>query len=165
MLLKHELIGPNAGKTIRLGGYQFIDGIFEVEVSDENLGAAAGTTKYLAVSYNAHVIGTDAHKAAKAEWAENPANKGGKADKADKKASTAKGGKANKPDADEDEEEEEEDEMTVADAAAQLDHANDAHWTSTGLPDVAAVSEILGRKTSRAEIEEETDGLKRDNNA
>jgi hypothetical protein len=40
----------------------------------------------------------------------------------------------------------------LVNALASLDPAEDAHWTKDGLPTVAIVTALLGRETSRAEI-------------
>lgn len=41
----------------------------------------------------------------------------------------------------------------IASAIALLDAKNDDHWTNAGLPAVDAVSDLLGEKVTRAEIE------------
>lgn len=42
---------------------------------------------------------------------------------------------------------------TVADALQALDPANDEHWTSRGVPSIEAMTKMLGRAVTRAEIE------------
>lgn len=42
---------------------------------------------------------------------------------------------------------------TVADALQALDPANDEHWTSRGVPSIDAMTKLLGRTVTRAEIE------------
>lgn len=54
------------------------------------------------------------------------------------------------------------DPMPLASALAALDPADDSHWTSAGLPSVAAVSDIVGAPVSRADIETVAPDLKRD---
>lgn len=46
-------------------------------------------------------------------------------------------------------------------AVEGLDGGNDDHWTAAGLPDVAAVSEAMGVKVSRAQIEAAAPDAKR----
>jgi len=41
----------------------------------------------------------------------------------------------------------------LKEALMMLDSTDDSHWTGQGLPSVEAVSKILGRKTTRAEIQ------------
>ena len=43
---------------------------------------------------------------------------------------------------------------TVADALQALDAANDEHWTARGVPSIEAMTKLLGRSVTRAEIEE-----------
>lgn len=53
-------------------------------------------------------------------------------------------------------------EKTVVDIVYELDPANDEHWTKDGKPDLQAVSYMLdGKYTTRADIEEATDGYRR----
>lgn len=45
---------------------------------------------------------------------------------------------------------------------AQLDNANDEHWTKSGLPDMKAIEALMGDKSiTRAEVETVTPNLKR----
>ncbi len=45
--------------------------------------------------------------------------------------------------------------MSIELALKQLDHANDDHWNeSNGKPSTKAVTELVGRKVTRAEIED-----------
>lgn len=43
---------------------------------------------------------------------------------------------------------------TVADALQALDPSTDEHWTSRGVPSIEAMTKLLGRQVTRAEIEE-----------
>lgn len=54
--------------------------------------------------------------------------------------------------------------MEIKEALAQLDGMEDAHWTADGAPATAAVSEILGRKVTRAEITDAAPKFSRENN-
>lgn len=46
-------------------------------------------------------------------------------------------------------------------AVEGLDAKDDAHWTAAGLPDVGAVSEAMGAKVTRAQIEAAAPDAKR----
>ena len=46
-------------------------------------------------------------------------------------------------------------------AVEGLDATNDDHWTAAGLPDVSAVSEAMGVKVTRAQIEAAAPDVKR----
>lgn len=50
----------------------------------------------------------------------------------------------------------------ISAALAQLDNANDEHWTKGGLPDIKAIEALMGDKpTTRAEVEAVAPDLKR----
>jgi hypothetical protein len=53
--MRFVLVGPHAGKTIKLGKYRFIDGVHEHTGSPGEVGGAA---RYLRKSYNAHLEGS-----------------------------------------------------------------------------------------------------------
>ncbi|MEH3121179.1 MAG: hypothetical protein PGN16_04230 [Sphingomonas phyllosphaerae] len=65
-------------------------------------------------------------------------------------ASAADGTKGNQPDAE-----------LIRAAVERLNVMNDDHWTAAGLPDVSAVSEAMGTKVTRAQIEAAAPDAKR----
>lgn len=52
--------------------------------------------------------------------------------------------------------------MALLDVLKQLDPGNDDHWTGTGLPSVAVVTEMHGEPVTRAQISEASPGFDRD---
>lgn len=66
------LVGPRAGQDIVLCGIEFKGGKATIQVAK---GASADDLlSLLALSHNAHVEGSDEHRAAQKEWDENPRN-------------------------------------------------------------------------------------------
>ncbi len=54
------------------------------------------------------------------------------------------------------------DPMPIASALSALDPADDTHWTASGKPSVAAVSDIVGAPVTRADIDAAAPDLTRD---
>lgn len=53
--------------------------------------------------------------------------------------------------------------MTIAEAAALLDHSNDAHWTADGKPKMEVIEGLVGdSNVTRADVEAATKGLRRE---
>jgi len=52
-------------------------------------------------------------------------------------------------------------EKSLVDYVYELDHSVDAHWTKTGLPDLNAVKELVGKYVSRGEVEATCPGYRR----
>lgn len=143
------LVGALAGKTVNLGGHNFVDGVFEFVGTEPGVfpGPDEITMKgvYLAKSYQAYLEGSNELKEAQARV------KSGKASKAelDVPAKEVK-------------DQQEAGEQVVTDrktkglirtALGKLDAKEDAHWTDAGLPSVQAVRELAGIETvSRGDI-------------
>lgn len=50
----------------------------------------------------------------------------------------------------------------IAEVVRNLDPENDAHWTQSGLPAMAAVEAVLGKAVSRADVEHAVPNWTRD---
>lgn len=176
-----HLTGPHAGKTINLGGYQFIDGKYKMplEGPDRNVQPAAedafALATYLGKSYGAVQEGTAAHEKflqsqAIATLVDVPPldrMRGGEGivpkgeagapmrnPALDQGGEGATGGQDGTTGGGE-----EGGELSravkgqVRTALTKLDPKNADHWTDGGLPSVAAVRELAGQKeVSRADI-------------
>jgi hypothetical protein len=171
-----ELVGPRAGSTCQLAGYQFVRGVAKIR------GTAAqvdGASRYLRTCYNAQIVGTDEHLAAVAAWeAANgkrqvPTGAGSRpaepvpggvrpegigpaaptAARLDGPAGAAPRTTGLVSDGDRQGGADQGSEVTLQDVLAQLDHADEEYWTKSGRPSVDAVSALLGRGVTRAEID------------
>lgn len=150
-MTKFILVGGYAGKTINLGGHQFVEGVFDygptpdgVYPSDQEVALKADS---LAKNYQAYIEDSEAHKAAlkKLEGGEAPSNGELELEKREQ-AEQQKAGEAVT---------QRQQQGAIRSALTKLDPKDDAHWTSTGLPSVEAVRELSGDKeVSRAQIAE-----------
>lgn len=170
--LNYKLVGPNAGKTIKLSKnkFHFVNGIYTLEVREDHVDKFKGLTRLLARAYNAHPEGSKALERAEAEWAANPAS--GSAtikkvknapvqkatDDSQANAETEDGAEGN-DNGSGDGEESELSELEVA--LNKLDVLDDSHWTTTGLPNLGVLEKMLQRKTNRAEIAQVAPGFNR----
>lgn len=134
---KFELAGPHAGKSITLGGYPFVKGVMMYESKHE---AEPGLTVYLARSFNAHPVGSEALAAAQAEF-----ESGG-----EKPAPPIQAPNAPKEPA-----------KSLADVIQDLDPEVDTNWNAQGTPDVGAVSRAYGKQATRADIDKAAPGFNR----
>lgn len=141
MAHKFELVGVNAGKTVVLGGYEFVDGVYTYDSPDETV---AGLTTYLARCYNAHPVGSADLEQAKADY---------ETEQSTGKTIVREGAPQKDNDVGP--------KQTVVDAINSLDHENDAHWTEAGLPSVDAVADLAGERVTRAAIEGAAPGFNR----
>lgn len=149
---QYELAGFNAGKTINLGGFQFVDGVYTHESADQT---TDGLTIYLERSYYAFPAGSPALKDAQERYereqesgvAEVPTGDAGSSDPTDPLAGDEQGQQASA--------------AAVKEAIDALDANDDSHWTAQGLPDVSAVTDLAGEKVSRAQIEATAPGYTR----
>lgn len=178
--LRYTIVGPHAGQTMKYmkGKYTFVKGVLEVEVREDQIDKYKGLTRLLARSYNAHPEGSKALEKARAEWAaaggknaggqkadDKKAKATGKAPDGEADAGTKAGAEGHDPDEGDGvgaSEGEDGEPNEVAVALGQLDPNNDKHWTSTGLPNLKAVGEFLGRSVTRPEIEEAVPGFTRE---
>lgn len=136
--------GAFAGKTINLGGYQFVDGVYVLGPNADGVApsaqSAASLHDYLGKCYQAYMEGSPELAAAQAgePTQEGPAQHG---EQDPNKARIA----------------------LVRDALVKLDPENDAHWTGGGLPSVEAVRELAeSSELSRSDITEAAPKLNRD---
>ncbi len=181
--LRYVLVGPNAGKTVKLskGKYPFVKGVMEVNVSEDKREKYAGITRILARSYNAHPEGSKALDRAQAEWAaqnggKNAGRQANNAAKAKASGAAAQGARPSEADVGSeghaaeggdgvgagDGAELDESAKEIREALAGLDVGNDKHWTSTGLPNLKVLGELLGRGVSRTEIDAAYQGFNRE---
>lgn len=152
MTQRYILVGAHAGKTITLGGHQFIDGAFTfgadadgVMPSDQD---KARKGNLLSKLYQAYPEDSAELAAAEGRLEKNEAPPGeldvGEREKQEQEerppvGTTAASERAIKG--------------AIRTAITQLDPANDEHWTDGGLPSVAAVRELSGNKdVGRADI-------------
>ncbi len=137
---KFELAGYLAGKTVNLGGYSFVDGVYTHDTEDQTI---EGLTTYLERSYYAFPAGSQALKDANERYEREQAS--GEGEVAAPKTDEGEGA----------------DNATVKDAIDALDPEDDTHWTAAGLPSTDAVSDLAGAKVSRAAIETAAPGYNR----
>jgi hypothetical protein len=143
-----QLVGPHAGKTINLGGYQFVKGVYEFETDQTDF---SGLVTYLERSYNAHLVDSPELKAAEAAYAVALDIESGKTPEPSPVPNPQLAPpETPAPDA-----------KTVASVVGALDPADDGVWTGTGLPSVEAVSAAVGAKVSREDIEAAHPGFNR----
>ena len=130
---KFKLVGPHAGKTISLGGYDFIQGVYTDDSGFVVTEGPDGLLILLARSYNAHPLNSQALRDAEEAYT------------AAGKAAPAAVDPANQ----------------LREAVEGLDPKKDDDWTAQGLPSVDAVSRRAGRAVTRANIETASPGFNR----
>lgn len=153
------LVGGYAGKTINLGGHQFVDGVFTYGPDAENVIPGDDEVRlkgdFLAKSFQAYREGST-------ELAEAQARiKGGKAPAGELDVGAR-----------EVKQQDDQAERVVSDRArlgavrsaiTKLDPENKDHWTDAGLPSVEAVRDLSGNKDiGRKDIEALAPKLTRD---
>ena len=138
---KFELAGVNAGKTVNLGGFQFVEGLYTHDTEDQTV---EGLTVYLERSYYAFPAGSQALKDAQARY------------EREQKTGLTEIGVVTAPDA----AGEQPSEM-IKEAINSLDAADDTHWTAAGLPSTVAVTDLAGEKVTRLQIELAAPGYNR----
>jgi len=141
--------GAFAGKTVNLGGYQFVEGVYTLGPNKDGVSPspqdAASLGDYLGKCYEAYQEGSEklaaVLAAAEAGVAVEPAKPAdhGHTDEARARRTL------------------------VAAALVKLDPENDEHWTSGGLPSVEAVRALSETAdVSRADIQEAAPKLTRE---
>lgn len=156
----YVLVGPLAGRTITLGGHQFVEGVFKFGPTDDVMPSdqdKALKAKLLAKMYQAFPEGSAELEAAQRRFKEGKAPdneldvaKREDEDQAQRKPAGASGSDRSIKGA-------------VRTALTKLDAKNDEHWTEGGLPSVAAVRELSSNdKVSRADITELAPNLTRE---
>lgn len=182
-MYRYHLVGAHAGKTITLGGHEFVDGVFTFGANKEGVmpspQEATRKSNLLGKCYQAYLEGPELD-AAKARIEKAGAANAGELDVAkredEEQANRPPVGTKPEPKADKpaDAEPEQpapaapEPEVTppapeqptterkgaVRTALTKLDATNDDHWTGQGLPSVEAVRELSGNKdVSRQDIQ------------
>lgn len=141
---KYELAGVNAGKTVNLGGFQFVDGVYSHESEDQTV---EGLTIYLERSFYAFPAGSQALKDAQERYErEQKSGLTEVAEPADPADAAGEGGEAS---------------SSVKEAVDALDPEDDSHWTAQGLPSTEAVTDLAGEKVTRGQIEAAAPGYNR----
>lgn len=150
--MKFILVGPHAGKTITLGGHQFVEGAFDF--GPDGAGVVPGPDevakkgRLLAKLYQAYPEGSPELEAA-AKRIKGDKEPEGRLDvgkreeqqQAQQQPAGAGGSERARQGA-------------VRSALTKLDPKVDAHWTGAGLPSVEAVRELSGDKeVSRGDIQ------------
>lgn len=129
-----KTVGPFEGKTVTLGGCQFVDGKYRFEGSERE---AANLGRYLQRCWQ--VVPDDDASVQETEEVNEPA--------ADETPNTAQQLEANR----------------LANALRQLDPENDDHWTKLGKPAMSAVEQLYGSAAvTRDEVEAAIPGFTRD---
>jgi hypothetical protein len=128
------LAGVRAGKTVKLGEFEFVKGKFFYEGNDKT------HEEYLAIYLERNFYAFPAGSAALKEANERYARE-------------QESGIAEEPSAATDDEDEDEPNPTVKEAIDSLNHENDEHWTETGLPKLEAVGDLAGEKVTRQQAE------------
>lgn len=126
--------GAFAGKTVNLGGYQFVEGIYTLSANAEGVlpseKDAQALHKYLGGAYQAYLEGSQELEAAMSGEPVTSAKVEVQADPGRARDTAARN------------------------ALSQLDPENDEHWTGQGLPSVEAVRAIAADDSiSRADIQ------------
>lgn len=133
MAMHFELAGVRAGQTVQLGDFQFVKGVWHYEGNDrtheENLAI------YLERNYYAFPAGSAALTEANERYARE--QKTGKGEEPNVATNSA----AEQPS------------TTIKEAISSLDHDNDDHWTSTGLPKLDVVQDLAGETVTRQQAE------------
>jgi hypothetical protein len=132
------LTGPHAGKTIHLGGYDFVDGVLTIigGTADVENAARIVCRYYSALPEQEWKLQQEL-EAAKATKDEQPAP----VEQPAPLVGEALGEALKELDLD------------LPTALGQLDPAVDAHWTSNNLPALDWLSEQTGKPVKRAEVE------------
>ena len=158
---KFIITGAHAGKTINLGGYQFVDGVHTMAMQGDNGNVipseedAKGLGDYLGKCYQAYREGSPEHRDFLAKQLTATA-----AEPAPTPSPTPAPTPAQEPAADELDRKQK---GAIRSALVKLDPKVDAHWTDAGLPSVKAVRELSGVDTaSRADVEALAPKLTRD---
>lgn len=134
---KFELAGALAGKTVNLGGYQFTNGVFTLDGEDQTV---EGLTSYLERCYYAFPAGSQALADANERFAREQDS--GLTEEAQAPITDIEP-------------------SPLTEVIDQLDAGNDEHWTSTGLPSVEAVADLMGEKVTRDQIDKAAPGFNR----
>ena len=135
-----RLVGPHAGKDMIVNGHEFVDGEYHYSGNEEQIKALTNVFScYAAFTPEAiEQMGLDVTA---------PAPDATVVGSADNKPNDGKSELL----------------LNLADAIAALDPANEAHWTGTGLPAMAAIEDLMGDKTvTRADVEAQAGGYTRD---
>lgn len=154
-MTKFVLVGGYAGKTINLGGHQFVDGAFDYSTYVDGDGNTIATSPqdqalkgdFLAKNYQAYPEGSKELEAAQAKLEGGEAPNGGELD-------VGKREEQQQADAGEKQTSDRARQGAVRTALTKLNPKDDKHWTEAGLPSVEAVRELSGNKdVSRADIQ------------
>lgn len=143
------LVGSLEGKTINLGGHQFVDGVFEMTGPEPHIAPSETDAKlkaeYLAKTYQAFPEGSQALEEARARLKNDEAPPG--------EVDLEKREREQQDEQQQREPTERARQGAIRTAIAKLDPENDEHWTSQGLPSVEVVRTLAeDDKVSRADI-------------
>lgn len=148
---KYVLVGHFAGKTVALGGHQFVEGVFEFGASPEGVMPSdqekQRKANLLAKMYQAYPEGSAELEAAQKRLAGNQTPPGeldvGKREDEEQATRQPAGGGGS----------ERQRFGAIRTALTKLDPKEDTHWTDGGLPAVAAVRQLSGDvEVSRQDI-------------
>lgn len=133
------LIGPNKGKTMAVNGREFVEGHYEFHGTPQEI---AGLTNLF--SYYGALPSEEAelHEALNGE-SQEPSGDSGVGSTANDRGDASSN------------------DVPLAEAIGTLDPDNDAHWTSNNLPSLEYLTDVVGKKVGRADVDAVADGFTR----